>query len=1420
MGSIAIKKAIEQDKICIVKIRNSFQAADRDLELIEYTGESLLEIRDKHFPIDVDVVVCMNGEILSDDDIAITIPIKGDVITFTAKMGSDVLRIIVGVILVIIGILLYSTPVGSYLIIAGIGLIIGGVVGLLFPPKKPLIPQSGSEYDSSQVYGWNPQTIQQQGLSIPRMYGVNKLYGNIISAYIENENNKQYLNSLLCLGMGQIQRLFDFKINDQPIANLQGVDIYARYGNINQDAIPNFSDTKVEYPTSVKVVNGTPYVYTTVGNAFDGLEVDITFPSGLWYANDNGGLDAYSVNLRIEISLAGQNNWQVITHRAVTYTTGQPTHWSSGYWGEDGWRERLAGSTDTDAHYEGEPDRGVGWFEGKKCIWHWVESTLQIINQTYDYITVSAAQTSAIRRTYFTSGFAAGQYDIRITNLIADQTSSRYGDDMYLSSVREVTKDDFEYPRHILTGIRALATDQLSGSLKFTCLSEGHYIRVYNGSAWSIAYNNNPAWVAYDILTQPVFYDAWHKDQKIETAGRYIRPTTLNSRLYECTTAGITGSTEPTWPTTIGATVNDGTAVWTCRAGAAYDGVVRFDGYIPTLINAAKWKEWADYCDDLVPDGKGGQEKRITFNGVFDAGASVWEAVMQVCQAGRAVPIWTGTELTVFVDKPADPVQMFTIGNICQDSFEEAFLPMADRASEIDIDFINSEKDYTRDVATIFNPNINSDFGKSQIQMFGLTKPSEVWRAGQRLLAYNQYLERVVAFMAFADAIASTVGDVVLVQHDVPQWGFVGGRVVSATSNTVTIDKEVVIEASKTYMIVIRLSDDTRASKTITNSPGTYSTLTLATAFTTIPSKYDIYSFGEQNIETKPFRITDIQPSQDLQFKISAIEYNATIYNTDTGTPALPTINYSALTPYPAVSNIVLDELLVRGKDGSINDAIDIYFTKPVGDYRHVEIWYDNGGGYKYAGNCNIEYFRLDNAEVNKTYKIAIVTVNNAGAKDSIKNAPKAEIYTLGKLDPPSNITGFTVQAIYDSLEFNWAHIPDADLWGYEIRVGADWNTGVVVSGAGVSQNIYIWRPTITGTLNFWIKAIDTSSIYSVTATQANIIIQPPSAVTGLRQQVVDNNVLLKWSEVQGTFPIDYFEIRKGDVYSTAAILGTVKGTFTTIFEIQSGTYKYWITAFDTAGLAGASNSLSASVSQPPDFQLKANWDDDFTGTKTNIIYDSEDDKHYACVNTTETWTDHFVNNSNTTIQDFIDDGFTYLMQPVLTTANYEKVFDYGATIPGTMITAALDYIYLLGTLTITPTISISNTSATGPWTDYAGVWQVFGNNFRWVKINLAFTGTGQNIAALNNLNLRLSIKLQNDGGMDTITVANSGKVVNFTKAFADVDSITVTPQGTAARYAIYDFVDAPNPTQFTAYLFDSGGTKITGNFSWAAKGY
>lgn len=49
--------------------------------------------------------------------------------------------------------------------------------------------------------------------------------------------------------------------------------------------------------------------------------------------------------------------------------------------------------------------------------------------------------------------------------------------------------------------------------------------------------------------------------------GAYRSPTSPTGVLYKCTTAGTSGASEPTWTTTLGATVSDGTAVWTAELG-------------------------------------------------------------------------------------------------------------------------------------------------------------------------------------------------------------------------------------------------------------------------------------------------------------------------------------------------------------------------------------------------------------------------------------------------------------------------------------------------------------------------------------------------------------------------------------------------------------------------------------------------------------------------------------------------------------------------------------------------------------------------------------------------------------------------------------------------------------------------------------
>lgn len=50
--------------------------------------------------------------------------------------------------------------------------------------------------------------------------------------------------------------------------------------------------------------------------------------------------------------------------------------------------------------------------------------------------------------------------------------------------------------------------------------------------------------------------------------GNRVRSRLVKGLEWEATTAGASGTREPRWPTTVGATVSDGSIVWTCRASS------------------------------------------------------------------------------------------------------------------------------------------------------------------------------------------------------------------------------------------------------------------------------------------------------------------------------------------------------------------------------------------------------------------------------------------------------------------------------------------------------------------------------------------------------------------------------------------------------------------------------------------------------------------------------------------------------------------------------------------------------------------------------------------------------------------------------------------------------------------------------------
>jgi hypothetical protein len=384
----------------------------------------------------------------------------------------------------------------------------------------------------------------------------------------------------------------------------------------------------------------------------------------------------------------------------------------------------------------------------------------------------------------------------------------------------------------------------------------------------------------------------------------------------------------------------------------------------------------------------------------------------------------------------------------------------------------------------------------------------------------------------------------------------------------------------------------------------------------------------------------------------------------------------------------------------------------------------------------------------------------------------------------------------------------------YQIRRGSTFATATVL--AEIKSTAYSLKVDWNNSQRFWVVAFDARNNQGTERAQ-DITVTAPSAPS-IIQQVIDNNVLLRWTDATQTLPIVYYELRRGATWAGGISIGTKQGLFTTVFETVSGSFTYWLAGIDTAGNVGTPSSVTALVNQPPDYVLRSNIDSTFTGTITNLAVNAGG--LLATVDTAETWQSHFTSRGWTSPQDQVNAGFSIYALPSNNSGSYVEEFDYGTLLPGTKISATLTRQTVTGSITISPTLSVKATAGAA-WTDYTGAESIYATAFRYAKIRYDFSSTGgDDLLQISALNVRLDVKIKNDMGNGTANAGDvGGTVVNFNAVFVDIESIGVTPSGTTPRIAIYDFVDAPNPTSFKVLLFDTAGNRVSGPFSWQARG-
>lgn len=647
-------------------------------------------------------------------------------------------------------------------------------------------------------------------------------------------------------------------------------------------------------------------------------------------------------------------------------------------------------------------------------------------------ITLTSGTRSLLRRTWRKDGLATGQYEIRVTRLTPDDPDDiNYSSELDLAGVDEIEYEDLAYPRYVLLALRLLATDQLNGSMpNITCTVKGRKLKAWDGNAWQVpAFTKNTAWIAWDAMTA------------------------------DC-------------------------------GGGAY-------GITEANLDLDSFYAFAQYCDEQVPDGRGGMEARCETDIVLDGETGFWEVINQMLVGAQATLAMSGNKYKVLIDRAGTPVQLFNMGKIKQGTMSGFSTPLDNRYTAVRVEFMDPASDWQMVRLPIMPPGTAATEVKFRdVSLLGVTRLSQVMRVGTFMLNCVQFVRRTITFEAGIQGVAVQPGDLFYVSHDLPQWGWTGTVSRAAGVDDFEVYGSLSMDPGKTYhILIISSADDTIQEQEVSSVETTAegcTRLRLAAPLSFTPAVGDNLAFGEINKVAKVFRCLDIARTNDLDVKITGIEYNDTVYNTDD--VAAPTVNISALPDFGAapgyVTDITLKSDIMRQGDGTIVAYIDACWVKPADPMFGVADVYlstDGGTSWDRKGSTSDVWFRIAPVQDGSDVQVKVVSRNlRSGRVSDFSGSPSASLHVLGKLAPPPDVTGLSASSQGATVMLDWAPVKVPDLKGYEIREGIAWDTAAPVQVL-YSGSHYEFETTVSGTHYYLMKAVDTSGNYSVNAVQATV---------------------------------------------------------------------------------------------------------------------------------------------------------------------------------------------------------------------------------------------------------------------------------------------------------------------------------------------
>lgn len=198
----------------------------------------------------------------------------------------------------------------------------------------------------------------------------------------------------------------------------------------------------------------------------------------------------------------------------------------------------------------------------------------------------------------------------------------------------------------------------------------------------------------------------------------------------------------------------------------------------------------SQYCDQLVDDGYGGKEPRMTLNSYITEQASARDILDKIASMFRGIALWDGLRLSVMLDAPQDPIATITNANVVNGEFKRSSVKRSEKYNAVVVSWTDPDngweqvKEYVSDDDMIARGNYN----ETTLEAFGCTSRGQAWRAGKWLLETAKRESSRLTFQMARDAIHFTPGDIVEIMDNNYAGARLGGRIMSHSGNKITVD--------------------------------------------------------------------------------------------------------------------------------------------------------------------------------------------------------------------------------------------------------------------------------------------------------------------------------------------------------------------------------------------------------------------------------------------------------------------------------------------------------------------------------------------------------------------------------------------------------------------------------------------------------